>query len=766
MAARLFRTPIAGLNFIAEDRQWFKSCVGMQAGDSPREASLCAWAILSDEVMVVPDARADDRFSGNCFVAAENGIRFYAGAPLITPRGNNLGTLCIIDTVPRPQGLTSEEKKTLRDLADLVMSELALRLSVRETEEARFAERGSQQRFQDAFGNAAIGMVLTDMDGHVVLSNEANCRITGYSKDELPNVRFLSMTHPDEAENNTRLFRQLIAGEVASYVLEKRIFRKSGELLWVRASATLLRDSSGKPTHAVGLVEDISERKLAEGRLLESQRELETARDLLQTTLSSIGDGVIATDCAGKITFLNRVAQHLTGWPEQEAIGEPIQEVFRVVDEVTRSAVPNPVEMALRDGVVTELANHSLLLARDGREISIDDSAAPIGRQHGEVAGGVLVFRDITGRRRSEKALEESEARFRAAVQAVSDIIWTNNSHGEMENCQPGWGEFTGQTQDEYQSYGWSKAVHPDDVPHTIEAWQSAVAERRPALFEHRVRRHDGQYRLFGVRAVPVFKIDGTVREWVGVHADITERNKSEKERAALIEALRRSNADLQQFAHAASHDLRSPLRTVNTMTDLLAMRYKGRLDTEADEMIEFITAGMKRMDALISGLLAFSNPSESEIAAKHVRMADALAGALINLQSAIDECGAVVVAGNLPVVLAHESPILQVFQNLIGNALKYRGRKPPRIDVTAYRGNAEWVIRVQDNGIGFQPQYSDEVFTAFRRLHGQEIPGSGIGLATCKRIIERYGGRIWAESEPGVGSIFSFTIPGSANED
>ena len=232
LAARLFRTPIAVLNFIADYLQWFKSCVGMQIGKTPREASICNWAILSDEVMVVPDARADDRFGSNCFVAAENGIRFYAGAPLVTPRGYILGTLCVIDVVPRPEGLTNDEKQTLRDLADLVMSELALRISVREAEAARAAERESQQRFQDAFKHAPIGMVLTDMAGHVVLSNEAYHRITGYSKDELPTIRFLSLTHPDEVENNVKLFSQLVAGELESYVLEKRIVCKCGDVLW------------------------------------------------------------------------------------------------------------------------------------------------------------------------------------------------------------------------------------------------------------------------------------------------------------------------------------------------------------------------------------------------------------------------------------------------------------------------------------------------------------------------------------------------------
>ena len=766
MAARLFQTPIAVLNFIAADRQWSKSSLGMDTNETPRDFSLCAWAILSEEVMIVPDAANDLRFRENCFVSVENGIRFYAGAPLVTPRGYILGTLSVMDSVPKPEGLTDAEKQTLRDLADLVMSELALRLLVRDAEAERTAEQETQQRFQEAFAHAPIGMVLTDMAGYVVFSNQAYRRITGYSKEELPAVRFLSLTHPDELENNAELFRQLLQGEVESYVLEKRIVRKGGGLLWVRAAASLLRDSSRKPTHAVGLLEDISERKLGEDTLLQSQQDLKTARDFLQTTLASIGDGVIATDCAGKVTFINLVAQQLTGWSEQEGIGVPIQEVFQIVNETTRAVVANPVEQALRDRTVAGLIHHTVLLARDGREISIDDSAAPIYGQNGEVGGGVLVFRDITEKRLAEKALEESDARFRAAVQAVSDIIWTNDAKGEMAGWQQGWADFTGQTQEEYQGYGWSKSVHPEDVVHTVEEWQAAVSERRPAIFEHRLRRHDGEYRSFGVRAVPVLTKDGMVKEWVGVHADITEQRKAELERVALINALRRSNEDLQHFAHTASHDLRSPLRTVNAMAKLLARRYTGRLDAEADELIGFITAGMKSMDTLIADLLAFSDVSEFGKLPKRMRMGDALAGALANLRSAIEECGAEVIAGDLPEVHAHESPVLQVFQNLIGNALKYRSERPARIHVSAHRENSEWVVRVEDNGIGFESKYATEVFGAFRRLHGQEITGSGIGLATCKRIIERYGGRIWAESEPGVGSIFSFTIPSAAPQD
>ena len=227
-------------------------------------------------------------------------------------------------------------------------------------------------------------------------------------------------------------------------------------------------------------------------------------------------------------------------------------------------------------------------------------------------------------------------------------------------------------------------------------------------------------------------------------------------------QALKRSNSDLELFASVASHDLREPLRTIGSFSDLVSKRYKGKLDTQADELLGFVATGIARMDNLITDLLAYSRVNNSELSpATNSSAQAALQEALWNLRSAIDQSGADVTHDDLPSVRFDHQQLSQVFLNLIGNAIKYRSKHElPRVHVSADRGEAEWTFSVRDNGLGFATADADRVFAVFKRLHGREYEGTGIGLAICKRIVERHNGRIWAESEIGVGSRFRFTIP------
>jgi PAS domain S-box-containing protein len=256
-------------------------------------------------------------------------------------------------------------------------------------------------------------------------------------------------------------------------------------------------------------------------------RRVRRAQEDLSTTLRSVGDAVIATDVDGGIRFMNRVAEQLTGWREATARGLPLDRVFHIINEETRASVESPVIKVIREGAIAGLANHTILIARDGRELAIEDSGAPIW-DRGKLAGVVLVFRDATARRLNERALIESEQRFRAAVVAVAGVLWTNTAEGEMRGEQPGWAALTGQEFADYQGFGWAKAVHPDDAQPTVDAWMDAVSKKRLFVFEHRVRRYDGQWRRFSIRAVPLIDGKGAIREWVGVHTDITEHRNGE----------------------------------------------------------------------------------------------------------------------------------------------------------------------------------------------------------------------------------------------
>ena len=238
-------------------------------------------------------------------------------------------------------------------------------------------------------------------------------------------------------------------------------------------------------------------------------------------------------------------------------------------------------------------------------------------------------------------------------------------------------------------------------------------------------------------------------------------RRLAEEELARKIEELARSNQELEQFAFVASHDLQEPLRMVAAYTQLLAERYRGRLDPDADRYIAYACEGALRLQSLIQDLLSFSRVGFSGAPCERVDVNCSLQTALQNLAPAIAESNATIHASSLPTIWMSRSQLIQVFQNLIGNAIKFRNKERPFISVEAARQDQHWLFSVSDNGIGIEQAHADALFVIFQRLHTRgEYPGNGIGLAICKRIIERFGGRIWFESHPGSGSTFKFTLP------
>lgn len=361
--------------------------------------------------------------------------------------------------------------------------------------------------------------------------------------------------------------------------------------------------------------------------------------------------------------------------------------------------------------------------------------------------------------------------RFLGAMRAVRGVLWTNDASGRMVGEQPGWAAITGQSQPEYEGYGWANAVHPDDAQASVEAWNAAVAERRTFVFEHRVRSRDGSWRIYAIRAVPLLDEQGAIVEWVGVHTDITEQREAEAE-------LRESNEEIQRYAYIVSHDLRAPLVNVMGFTsELEAAREDvraalgdhadaARIDADMEEALGFIKAAITKMEALIAAILKLSREGRRTFRPEPLDMRALVQGLADAQRHQADAAGArVMIADDLPEIAADRLAVEQIFGNLIDNALKYLAPGRPGLITVEGRPVAGGRVRftVADNGRGIAPQDHARIFELFRRSGLQDRPGDGIGLAHVKALVRSLGGRIEVSSELGQGTTFSVTLPREA---
>jgi PAS domain S-box-containing protein len=351
----------------------------------------------------------------------------------------------------------------------------------------------------------------------------------------------------------------------------------------------------------------------------------------------------------------------------------------------------------------------------------------------------------------------EDEKRFRALVENSSDAITLLDRHGSIRYASASSLRILGYPAIELTGRSTFEFIHPEDISGARRTLRQAVARPRLPIQVHlRVRTKDGEWRWIEATVSNLLE-DPDVGAIVANYRDISDRKAAETRIRQDAEQLARYNAELEALAYAATHDLKEPLRTISAFTELLVK--DGELDQRRREQYAgYIVEGARRMAALLDDLLAFTQVNAGD-PPDRVELAHVVERALENLAASIDESGATITVAALPAVRGNEMHLGQVFQNLISNAIKYRSEAPLEIRITGEQDGQECIIQIADNGIGIDPAYHDHIFGLFKRLHDRRIPGTGIGLATCKKIIEGMGGRIWVESEPGNGSAFFFTL-------
>ena len=553
--------------------------------------------------------------------------------------------------------------------------------------------------------------------------------------------------------------------------LKGEIVRNQGEIVRIPATGELrhrqvnsapLKDTNGNVIGSISTVRDITELKEAEKAIIESLASKSKILDALKESeerfkslseTSPVGVGVSSAD--GKIIYTNPSYDSILGYNSGELIGRKSTDLYW-----------NPEERkswfsALKDnGLVRDF--EVKLKKKDGNQIWISINTSPISFGGNKAVMGTI--QDISDRKKAEKELRESEELYRTIFENSDDAFELLEVLFDKDNSPYDWIFLDVNDAFEHQTGLKKKNVlgkrAKEVIPGIEDYWITALGKvAKTGKSEHIEDYNQDTNRWYDDY---IFKYK---ENQVGVlFRDITERKKSEGELKKILGELKRSNEELEQFAYVSSHDLQEPLRTIASFTQLLERRYKGKFDSDADEFMDYIVEAAVRMKEQIEGLLEYSRVATKGKEFQPANLNEILNQTIQTLHTSIEESNAKINVDELPTVIGDANQLQRIFQNLISNAIKFRKQEEPlKINIYANKNiySNEYVFSIEDNGIGIEEQYSERIFTIFQRLHTrEEYKGTGIGLSIVKRIIERHGGRVWVESEPGIGSTFYFALP------
>lgn len=597
--------------------------------------------------------------------------------------------------------------------------------------------RTANERFEKAFRASPQALVISRAsNGEIFEVNESFIDLLGYTPEETTGITSLALGMYANPEDRQRIL-EILQAEGSVRNLELQVLRKSGEQRTVELSTEAIQIAD--EACLLTILKDITERKQAEAQI-----------NLQTQLLAQARDAIIAADENYQIIFWNPAAEALYGWRAEEIVG-------RVGTELLQTEFPEASAAHMRQTIretgfwIGEVTQGR----KDGTRFTCEISSTVLHDEDGQIMGYISVNRDIT----EQKQIEE---RFRLAIESAPNAIIMVDQNEEIvlvnSRTELDFGYTRAELIGETMGMLMPERFRADHIQHFRKYFTRPSA--RPII--------NMQHDFYGLRSdhtefpleiglTPIEMPRGTLV--MATIVNITQRKQAEAQLNATLEELKRSNADLEQFAYAASHDLQEPLRTITGMVQLLQRKYEGSLDERGEQYIEFTVEAAGRMQTLIKDLLEYSRLNRN-LPEAGVDLNDIVEQVLNDLAGLIENSQAVIKYEALPTLTAERLQMIRLFQNIIGNAIKFRSQRVPEIHIAAREVDDMWEISIRDNGIGIEPRYFERIFTIFQRLHTRtEYPGTGIGLSICRKIVERHGGRIWVESAPGQGSIFYFTL-------
>ena len=626
-----------------------------------------------------------------------------------------------------------------------------------------------EKYYKGVFDNAGVGILAINLEDRIIEANQALLIMLGYDKADLYKRSFLDITHPDDRETSCRNMTALMAGEISSYRFEKRYLRNDGSILWGDVSTTGILGENGKPIQAIAVIADIT-------KLKESEQALRDREEHYRGVFDNAGVGIDVLDRDGKIMQVNKALLEMLGYQEQELF----QLTFTEITHPDDREMSNRSLETLMSGEKSSYRFEKRYLRKDGSVLWVDLSTTCIRGQDNRPAKVVAVIADISKRKQAEEELRhyserleemveqrtaelsESENRFRDLVESMSDLVWELDQNGVFKYFSPRMKDLLGYEPEDALGATFPRFVSRKEEERLSGTVKSIFSSRKPFRgIETKHIHKDGHNVFLETSGVPIVNSKGEFIGYRGVCRDITERKQAEEALRQRTKDLERSNKDLEQFAYVAAHDLREPLVAIGAYLKVLERLTRNTLADAGNNCLSKAINLVLRMDAMLQGLLAYSRLTLTPVSYDVTDCNTCLADALSNLGPSIRKSEAIITNDTLPTVKISGPQLVLIFQNLIGNAIKYRESEPLRIHIGCISTESEYEFSVSDNGIGIEPPYLDRIFNMFERVKDLSGPsGTGIGLSTCKKIVERYGGRIWVDSTVGKGSTFHFTLP------